>query len=86
MSMVIDVDFKLRWAVPVHVRIMDGSRVQIDGPEAALLAMRYRWPPTESPKSRLARDRCIRALSQNGSVALARESFVDAAVDAKVLA
>ena len=86
MAMVTDVDFMLRWAMPVHVRIINGCRVQIDGPEAALMAMRYRWPLGESPKLRLARDRCIKALSQNGSAALARESFIDAAVDAKVLA
>jgi|GEM_PF-5045887 len=29
MAMVIDVDFMLRWAMPVHVRIINGCRVQI---------------------------------------------------------
>lgn len=86
MPMVIDVDFQLRWAVPVHVRMMGDTRDRIDGPDAALLALRCQWPSKDSPEFRLATLRCLRALTEHGSAELARESFIDAAVAAKVLA
>ncbi|MDM9646428.1 DUF982 domain-containing protein [Rhizobium sp. S163] len=86
MPIVIDVDFQLRWAVPVHVQMRGYTRNRIDGPDAALSALRCQWPSKDGPEFRLAILRCLRALTQHGSAELARESFIEAAVAAKVLA
>jgi len=85
MPMVIDVDFQIRWAVPVHVRMAGGSRQRINGPDAALLALKSQWPSKDSAEFSLAMSRCRKALMEHGSAELARESFMDAAVQAKVL-
>lgn len=85
MPMVIDVDFQIRWAVPVHVRMAGGSRECIHGPNAALLALQSQWPSKDNAEFRLAMARCRKALMEHGSAELARESFMNAAVQAKVL-
>jgi len=86
MSTIIDVDFQVQWAVPVHVRVGNGGRERIDGPDAALSVLRSGWPSNQSPEFCLARERCIKAVTQHDSAELARESFLNAAVEAKVLA
>ncbi len=85
MPTVIDVDFQIRWAVPVHLRIAGGSRKCINGPDAALLALQGQWPSKDSAEFSLAVARCRKALMEHGSAELARQSFVNAAVQAKVL-
>jgi len=63
-----------------------GGRERIDGPDAALSVLRSGWPSNQSPEFCLARERCIKAVTQHASAELARESFLTAAVEAKVLA
>lgn len=53
MPMVIDVDFQIRWAVPVHVRMAGGSRQRINGPDAAL-ALKSQWPSKDNAEFSLA--------------------------------
>ncbi|MBY3036326.1 MULTISPECIES: DUF982 domain-containing protein [Rhizobium] len=84
MEKVIEVDFDIRWAVPVFVRIGNGFRERIDGPKAALEALIYRWPSQSQAEYAVAKCRCSDAIRHHGSAELARRTFIDAAVAAKV--
>jgi hypothetical protein len=86
MQKVIDVDFHVTWKTPVYVRIGNGMRERIDGPDAALGALLHRWPSTTRSEFGIAKRRCVDAIAHHGSAELARTSFVDAAVAARVFA
>ncbi|EPE96616.1 DUF982 domain-containing protein [Rhizobium grahamii] len=86
MEKVIDIDFHVTWKAPVFVRIGDGIRERIDGPDAALAALLHRWPSTNHPQYGVAKRRCVDAIARRGNPELARTSFVEAAFAAKVLA
>ncbi|MDF0664150.1 MULTISPECIES: DUF982 domain-containing protein [unclassified Rhizobium] len=85
MDKVIDVDFHVTWQSPVFVRIGDGMRERIDGPDTALAALLHRWPSTSQAGYAVAKRRCVDAIAKRGSPELAREAFVEAAVSARVL-
>jgi hypothetical protein len=86
MDKVINVDFRMMWQSPVFVRIGNGMRERIDGPDAAVAALLHRWPSTSQWEYAAAKRRCIDAIAKHGSASLAREAFMEAAVAAKVLA
>jgi len=86
MQKVIDVDFQVRWHLPLYIRIGTSERERVDGPDAALSALRHRWKCRESDRYHQAKARCLAAVAWHGSAELARESFLKAAVEAKVLA
>lgn len=83
---VIDVNFHVTWEMPVYIRIGGGSRERIDGPDAALSVLSNRWPVSNSGELETAKRFCLAAITRHGSTALARTSFIDAAVAAKVFA
>lgn len=86
MDNVIDADFHITWHSPVFIRIGNGMRERIDGPDGALAALLHRWPSSSLPEYAAARRRCFDAVARHGSSMLARSAFVEAAVAAKVLA
>jgi len=86
MEKVIEIDFDVSWKLPVYVRIGDGMRERIDGPEAALSALLHRWPSTNSHEFGTAKRRCVNAIAHRGSSEGARSAFVAAALAAKVFA
>ncbi|MBW6425383.1 DUF982 domain-containing protein [Rhizobium sp. XQZ8] len=86
MDKVIDVDFHVTWQSPVFIRIGNGMRERIDGPDAAVAALLHRWPSSHQSEQAVAKRRCVDAVANHGSPKLAREAFVEAAVAAKVLA
>lgn len=86
MKKVIDVNFHVLWEPPVFVRIGDGCRERIDGPDAALSELLHRWPLNSHREFAVAKRRCVDAITHHGSPALARSAFIEAAVVAKVLA
>jgi hypothetical protein len=86
MNKVIDVNFCVTWQSPVFVRIGNGMRERLDGPDAALAALLHRWPSSYGPEYAVAKRRCVDAIASHGSAELARRAFVDAAVATKVLA
>ncbi|WP_276121883.1 DUF982 domain-containing protein [Pararhizobium qamdonense] len=86
MDRVIDVNFKVKWQSPVFVRIGNGMRERIGGPDAALAALLHRWPSSSRSEYALAKRRCVDAVARHGNPELARSAFVEAAVSAKVLA
>ncbi len=85
MDKVIEVDFHVTWQTPVFVRIGNGMRERIDGPDAALTALLHRWPLSSQSEYAIAKRRCGDAIARNGRPELARGAFVEAAVSAKVL-
>ena len=85
MDKVIDVDFPVTWQSPVFVRIGNGMRERIDGPDAALAALLHRWPSSSQSEYAVAKHRCADAIASHGSLDLARIAFVEAAVSARVL-
>ncbi|RXT22507.1 hypothetical protein B5P46_21760 [Rhizobium leguminosarum] len=86
MDKVIEVDFKVTWRAPVFVRIGNGFRERVDGPDAALDALAHRWPECQSEVYREAKLRCLEALVQHGSAETARSRFISAAIAAGVFA
>ena len=84
MDKVIDVEFRVIWKPPVYVRIGDGMRERIEGPDAALVALLHRWPSTNSREFGIAKRRCIDAIARRGSAQGARSAFVEAALTARV--
>lgn len=76
---VIDVDFYVTWQTPVFVRIGNGMRERLNGPDAALAALLHRWPSSYDSEDGVAKRRCVEA------IAFARKAFVEAAVATKVL-
>ncbi|MBB3458635.1 hypothetical protein FHT86_006961 [Rhizobium sp. BK313] len=86
MAEVIKINFKLAWKVPVYVRLGDGFREKVAGPDAALENLNHRWPECESSWYWAAKRCCLLALRDETSVDLARQAFVDAAAYAKMLA
>ncbi|WP_426232143.1 DUF982 domain-containing protein [Pararhizobium sp. DWP3-4] len=86
MDKVIDVDFRVTWQAPVFVRIGNGMRERIGGPDSALAALLHRWPSSSQSEYAVAKRRCVDAIARHRSPELARNAFVEAAVAAKVLA
>jgi hypothetical protein len=85
MEKIIDVDFHLIWTSPVFLRLGEGLRERIDGPDAALAQLHNRWPPDSHPEYAAAKRRCVDAITRRGSSELARAAFIEAAALAKVL-
>ena len=86
MNRVIDVEFRVIWKPPVYVRIGDGIRERIEGPDAALATLLHRWPLTNSREFGIAKRRCVDAIARRGSAEGARSAFVEAALAARVFA
>ncbi|OWV73438.1 hypothetical protein ATY77_09450 [Rhizobium sp. R634] len=86
MEKVIDIGFHVNWKPPVYVRIGDGMRERIEGPDAALAALLHRWPLTHSREFGVAKRRCVDAIARRGSVEGARRAFIEAALAARVFA
>lgn len=86
MSDVIKLNFRINWAVPVYVRIGHGLRERVGSAEAALDYLNHRWPERQSPEYRAAKRTCLMALSNQASEQAARQAFVEAAAQAKMLA
>jgi hypothetical protein len=85
MEKVFDVDFHVTWTAG-FIRIGDGRLERVDGQDAALTALLDRWPPTSQREFELAKQNCVAAVARHGTSELARSSFADAAVAARVLA
>lgn len=86
MSQVISVDFSLQWGEPVFVRVLDGFRERINGPDDAIECLNRRWAIKRSERYVEAKRRCIGALCGQSSLTLARACFINAAADAGMLA
>ncbi|WP_454852026.1 DUF982 domain-containing protein [Rhizobium binxianense] len=82
---VIEVDFQIQWNAPVYVRVIDGTRERINGPDEAVHCLTRRWWGGMTPCYIEAKERCVGALCKRSSVELARSCFISAAAEAGVL-
>jgi len=73
------------WEVPVYVRIGHGPSEAVDGPDVALTYLLTRWPANRGPVYHSAKKACEDAVEDHGSLAVAREAFLTAAIDASLL-
>lgn len=74
------------WDVPVHVRIGRGFKETIDGPDDALFYLSNRWPAERGAQYERAKAACTEALERCGSLTEAREAFIAAAIEVRILA
>ncbi|UFW67840.1 DUF982 domain-containing protein (plasmid) [Rhizobium laguerreae] len=85
METIIKADPDVSWGAPVFVRIGNGFLERIDGPKAALEALLHHWPSQSQPEYAAAKCRCSDAIRHRGGAELARRTFMEAAVAARVL-
>ena len=72
------------WEVPVYVRIGHGPSETIDGPDEALKYLLTRWSAERGPAYHNAKKACEDAVEDHGSLELAWEAFLAAAIDASL--
>jgi glutamate-1-semialdehyde aminotransferase len=82
---VIEASFEVRWLAPVWVRVGNGMPEIVRGPKDALEQLQYRWPSLQGGSYRQAKLKCMAALSKRGLCEEARETFIRASIEAKML-
>ncbi|MBY3417726.1 DUF982 domain-containing protein [Rhizobium laguerreae] len=85
-TLVIESDFIVAWKVPVQVRVGRGFVESVRGPEEGLQYLSYRWPVTSGTCYDEARLKCLRALQKRFPCEAARDAFILAAQEARMLA
>lgn len=75
----------VRWLSPVRVRIGYGFPETIRGPREALAYLDFRWPAIHGHFYRQAKEACLSALSDSRQTQTARDCFVEACVEARML-
>ncbi len=73
------------WEIPVYVRIGHGLSETIDRPDEALKYLLTRWPAERGPAYVDAKEACENAIDAHGSLELAREAFIAAALEASLV-
>jgi hypothetical protein len=86
MEKIINTTSTVVWQAPVRVRVGNGLAETVRGPEEALHYLSYRWPRAEGAGYDTARLTCLRALQKRVECAKAREAFIVAAKEARMLA
>lgn len=74
-----------RWLTPVWVRLGNGSPEPVRCPAEALDKLMFRWPPSRGRHYRSAKTNCLAALNHQIAGDLAREAFIRASLEAKLL-
>ncbi len=75
----------VRWISAVRVRIGYGFPELVRGPREALGYLKFRWPAVDGNDCRAAKQACADALLDLVSPDAAREAFIKACVEAKML-
>jgi len=75
----------VRWHSPVRIRIGYGFPETIRNPREALSYLHYRWPAVDGNHYRQAKMLCTEALENRVPADTAREAFLRACVEAKML-
>ena len=75
----------VRWPSPIRVRVGYGFPETIRGPREALTYLNYRWPAIDGEHCRSAKIICAEALEFRTSPDVAREAFLQACIEAKML-
>ncbi|WP_083347502.1 DUF982 domain-containing protein [Rhizobium sp. LCM 4573] len=74
-----------RWLTPVYVRIGYGMPEGIRSSKEALNYLLFRWPAVNGPAYERAKSLCSAAIGHDVPSDDAREAFVRACIEAKVL-
>ena len=85
MAEIIEVEFRVTWRIPVNIRVRDGFRERIYGPDDAMDCLSHSWPPMRGEKYLEARRECIATLCKRSSLELSRQKFIEAGEEAGVL-
>lgn len=75
----------VRWVSPVRVQIGYGFPETIQGPRDAITYLDFRWPAIDGEHRRNAKTICTEALNDRVPPAVAREAFLRACIEAKML-
>ena len=75
----------VEWRKPVMVRIGYGPTETIRGPSEAFEYLNSRWPIVEGIYHDLAEQKCRAAMERKAFAEEARDIFVSAAIEARVL-
>ncbi len=73
------------WGEPVKISMLVSGRQTVEGPFAALIFLLDEWPDLRGPEYVRARSICRAAIAGRTSSEEARETFVLAAHEAKLL-
>ncbi|WP_416409087.1 DUF982 domain-containing protein [Agrobacterium rosae] len=76
----------IEWKNSVSVRIGNGHAEMIKGPVEAFDALNNRWPAEHGPLYVEAKSQCSDAVARGSADEGARNAFIDAAVEATLLA
>lgn len=83
---IIEMTGEVRWGEPVWVRVGYGIPDAMRGPSQALAYLDTRWPAARGAAFHRARTGCVAALNRRASCEAAREAFLHAAGEARMLA
>lgn len=86
MNELINTTYELTWRAAIIVKVGDGIADTVRGPEQALNCLTYRWPVSEGNHFNSGRLMCMRALQKQACCEEAREAFISAAIEARMLA
>jgi hypothetical protein len=73
---------EIYFSVPVSVRFLNGLNRTFNGLHDTLDFLEHEWPLRHGERYRLACEKCRAALSRQTPVAIAREAFVAACLEA----
>jgi len=85
-NMASDTDLLSEWTSAVCIRIGYGPIERVESAEEALNYLDHRWPRVDGPCWELARRKCIMAVSDSAISQEARDAFIAAAAEARMLA
>lgn len=74
------------WESPVYLRIGRGMLETVEGPYEALVYLSTRWPAERGPYYDRAKAACNEVVEAYGSVTEARDAFIAAAIEVRILA
>jgi hypothetical protein len=75
----------IEWKAPVRIRIGNGSADIIKGPNNAFEALNNRWPAGHGHHYADAKMTCSMAATGEIPAEIARERFIAAAIEARIL-
>lgn len=73
------------WSKPVYIRIGYGAREIIEDPERAFTYLAFRWPGERGVKYDAAKVACAASAKRPEFSEDAREVFIGAAIEARIL-
>jgi hypothetical protein len=81
----IEASYITSWLTPIWVRVGYGMPEAIRGPREALEYLTYRWPAERGQHYQAAKRSCTAALTNRLPCDQAREAFMRASIEARML-